>query len=81
MNNLESLKQLGEPVESWNSLIIYVISKKLDFHSKSEWKKYKKSLNKPILTKHLTDFLKNRSDLLEDVEEDQPSNYKPFKKN
>nr|CAI5839603.1 unnamed protein product [Callosobruchus analis] len=38
--HLRSLASLGKPVESWSTLLIYLITKKLDFASKGAWEEY-----------------------------------------
>jgi hypothetical protein len=35
--NMEALKMLKVPVDSWDAIIVPIITEKLDFHSKREW--------------------------------------------
>lgn len=35
--NLRALKSLNEPVESWDTLLLYIFGNKLDVYSKREW--------------------------------------------
>lgn len=72
--NLRALHILGEPTSSWDTLIIYIASSKLDFRTLREWEEHK------IKHKHLTfdifcKFLKNRADLLETIELGSNKNY------
>nr|CAI5835987.1 unnamed protein product [Callosobruchus analis] len=66
--HLKSLEQLGEQVDTWDTLIIYVIASKLDKFSLREWEKYASHLsNKPNL-KDIREFLKSRAGILEALE-------------
>ncbi|KAI8440876.1 hypothetical protein MSG28_009178 [Choristoneura fumiferana] len=62
--NLRALDTLGEPTASWDTLIIYIMSTKLDPRTLREWEEYKSDA-KTIKLKQFTSFLKNRADLLE----------------
>lgn len=67
--NLRALKTLKLPTEHWDILIIYIISNKLDSTTTREWETYRNTQNElPTLEIYLN-FLKNRSDLLETMEE------------
>lgn len=67
--NLRALKTLKLPTEHWDMLIIYIVSNKLDSISTREWETYRNTLNElPSLEQFLT-FIKNRSDLLETMED------------
>lgn len=74
LKNLRSLKNLGEPTESWDTLIIYLITSKLDFVTEREWETHKSSIlnshnqsNSRITVDDLITFLKNRADVLETI--------------
>lgn len=62
--NLRALETLGEPTTSWDTLIIYIMSTKLDSRTLREWEEHKSDL-KGIKLDDFTSFLKNRADLLE----------------
>lgn len=73
LRNLRALKSLGEPTDSWDTLVIYLAVSKLDSSSEREWENYKGSLvssfkndssTKLKLDDFLT-FLRNRADMLE----------------
>lgn len=72
LKNLRSLKQLGEPVDSWDTLIIYIIVSKLDSVTEREWKQFKnlhlKQLSDPqarLTINVLLSFLKDKAEMLE----------------
>lgn len=66
--HLRSLKQLGEQVDAWDTLIIFIVTSKLDSVTNKEWEKYKSDLTTSPTLEDLKIFLKNRADLLETVE-------------
>nr|CAI5867734.1 unnamed protein product [Callosobruchus analis] len=67
--HLRSLASLGEPVESWSTLLIYLITKKLDFASERAWEEYviSKKIISPTITDDLIKFLNQRCQLLEAI--------------
>ncbi|XP_059048264.1 uncharacterized protein LOC131843607 [Achroia grisella] len=72
LKNLRALKLLGEPVDSWDTLIIYIIVSKLDKISEREWEQYKITVLKlsadsesRLTVDTLLAFLKDRADMLE----------------
>lgn len=70
LKNLRALKTLGEPTESWDTLIIYIITSKLDSTIEKEWENYRNNLdlqtnNRVISLNDLLTFLKNKADTLE----------------
>ncbi|XP_041969194.1 uncharacterized protein LOC121726042 [Aricia agestis] len=69
LKNIRSLKILGEPTESWDDLIIFIVVSKLDPASEREWEQYKNTYYKlnteaKIHLSDLLDFLKEKADLL-----------------
>lgn len=62
--HFRSLQSLGQPVEQWDTLLIYIINNKLDFHSRKEWESSIKTNEVPNLSTFI-DFLKNKAQLLE----------------
>lgn len=40
LKNTRALKSLKEPVDSWDTLLLYIFSSKLDFNSKREWETF-----------------------------------------
>ncbi|XP_048001299.1 uncharacterized protein LOC125238053 [Leguminivora glycinivorella] len=72
LKNLRALKLLGEPTESWDTLIIYLVVSKLDSTTEREWEQYKSTLlpvsneNKTALkVDDLLKFIRDRADMLE----------------
>lgn len=68
--NLRSLQSLGEPTQHWDTLLIYIISGRLDSKTFRQWEEFKSNLDKnEIITLEMfLTFLRNRSDLLETIE-------------
>lgn len=62
--HIRALKTLGEPVESWASIIQFLIIDKLDFSSKKEWEAATLDIDHPSLC-NLFSFLEKRCQLLE----------------
>lgn len=72
LKNIRALKSLGEPTDSWDTLIIYIIVSKLDSSTEREWELHKSTLNnstkrEKISLVDLTKFLKDRADVLETI--------------
>lgn len=68
--NLRALKTLGQPVDQWDTLIIHMVSAKLDTNTILKWEEFKNiSLNDdmPSLS-DFNKFLKGRADILESVQ-------------
>lgn len=67
--NLRALKTLGEPTESWDTIMIYILVTKLDANVEKEWEQYKNtfftSSNKREKLEDLLSFLKNKADTLD----------------
>ncbi|KAL0821094.1 hypothetical protein ABMA28_005724 [Loxostege sticticalis] len=82
LKNLRALKILGEPVDHWDTLVIYIITSKLDETTEREWEQYKgTSLNQPESKKSLKvddliKFLKDRADMLETLLVSHSPSYK-----
>nr|CAI5833055.1 unnamed protein product [Callosobruchus analis] len=66
--HLTILRQLGEPTDSWSTLIIYIASNKLA----QEWQKQQFDSERPT-TNDFNEFLKSRADLLETLEHNSQS--------
>lgn len=72
--NIRALTALGQPTDKWDSLLIYLISSKLDSASKREWEKLVIERDYTTLDK-LFDFLTQRCHLLEAVQSDKKDLY------
>lgn len=70
--HVRALKTLGEPVESWDRLIIFFISRKLDINSKKQWEEKTVSVfqGNPTLSDFL-DFVSSKCRVLESVNIDK----------
>ncbi|KAJ8972213.1 hypothetical protein NQ317_018687 [Molorchus minor] len=66
--HLRALEQLKQPIDKWDTLVIYLISTKLDTSTARRWEEYKSDKNIPNLQDFKT-FLKARADLLETLEQ------------
>uniref|UniRef100_A0A6P7H0Q6 Uncharacterized protein LOC114344670 n=1 Tax=Diabrotica virgifera virgifera TaxID=50390 RepID=A0A6P7H0Q6_DIAVI len=71
--HLYALKQLGLPTESWDVLLIHIISSKFDTYTLRAWENSKTSNEIPSFNDFKT-FLKSRADLLESIEANQAEN-------
>jgi hypothetical protein len=72
LRNLRALQTLGEPVDSWDTLLIYLILSKLDATTEKEWENHKGSItgslndsNYKLKLDDLLNFLRNKADMLE----------------
>lgn len=65
---LRALKSLGEPTESWDSIIIYMVLTKVDSNTEKEWEQFKTNTGnskKQITLEELLNFLRDKADMLE----------------
>lgn len=68
--HLRALESLGQPVESWDSLIIFLCSSKLDITSRNEWEKtLVKRRELPSMDNFKT-FLNERCQIFERISKD-----------
>ncbi|XP_076247806.1 uncharacterized protein LOC143187478 [Calliopsis andreniformis] len=65
-NHLAALRSLNEPVDSWDSIIVPILSRKLDVVSLKEWEKGATGSEK-ITFKKFAAFLEERSSYLENI--------------
>ena len=63
-NHIRALGVLGESVDSWDTLIILILSEKLDSVTFKEWEEYLKSLS-AVTFSDFTKFLERQAKLLE----------------
>lgn len=68
--NLRALSQLNQPVSEWDTLLVFLISTKLDNTTLREWESVKSDIETPTF-KDLKDFLKSRADMLEMIAQNQ----------
>lgn len=67
--NLRALSTLDQPVQHWDTLIIYIMTNKLDNVTSREWEEHRNSLSDPPTLTVFINFISNRADLLETLEE------------
>ena len=76
--NLRCLESLKEPVQQWDTLLIYIVTSKLDSITRKEWEIKKKQL-KAVNFKELTEFIKSRWEILESINISRISHDKEIK--
>ncbi|XP_075976888.1 uncharacterized protein LOC142977075 isoform X6 [Anticarsia gemmatalis] len=72
--NLRALSTLGQPVQHWDTLVIYIVTSKLDQVTNREWEEHRNTLTDPPTLNIFITFLSSRADLLETLEESRSSN-------
>jgi len=70
--NIRALKSLGEPVEYWDTLLVYMFVLKLDINSRKEWETYNIKNNSGKYT-DFVNFLSEKCQILESVESNNKS--------
>lgn len=68
--NLRCLKSLGLPTESWDVLVIEIVSNKFDQKTSREWEMFRSKIDIPSLV-NLRSFLKDRADFLASMKKKQ----------
>lgn len=63
--NLRALHNLGEQIDNWDTLIIFMYSAKLDPTTCTKWEEYKSNLSSKITLDNFYDFLRKRADVVE----------------
>lgn len=73
-SHIRALESLNEPVDSWTSILRYIVIEKLDFQSKKDWEtKVVGQLDITVST--ITDFLEKLCDLLEKLDRANAKNF------
>ncbi|GJQ83979.1 hypothetical protein Trydic_g5713 [Trypoxylus dichotomus] len=67
LTHIRALTALGESTNHWDTLLIYLISSKLDTKSRQEWEFYKIAGDKPLFSE-FSSFLRKRCDILESLD-------------
>ncbi|XP_062532203.1 uncharacterized protein LOC134201451 [Bombyx mori] len=65
--NLRALKTLGEKTDTWDSLVIHLVSAKLDSPTSAKWEEFKNTFSESPSLNDFFQFLKGRSDVLESI--------------
>lgn len=63
--NLRALKTLGQPTDQWDTIIIHMVTTKLDPISSIKWEEYRNGLKELPTLDDFKAFLKTRADILE----------------
>lgn len=71
VKHLRALKNLKEPVDNWDTLIIYLISSKFDIITKREWEAKVIAENLKT-TRELSEFLSTKCQILEATNRNKP---------
>lgn len=82
--NLRALETLGQPVDSWDAIIIYMVSTKLDPVSSNKWEEHRSNLPDLPKLSQFIEFIRNRADILETTlanRSDKPENKNNFHNN
>lgn len=68
--NLRALGSLGEPVKHWDTLLIYLVTRKLDNVTYREWEQHKSRMDKEVIITFdaFMQFLRDRAVLLETLD-------------
>ncbi|KAL0870369.1 hypothetical protein ABMA27_005379 [Loxostege sticticalis] len=66
--NLRSLNTLGLPTDSWDALVIYLVSTKLDATTNCKWEEHKSTLSNLPTLDDFFQFLRNRAAILENTQ-------------
>ncbi|KAL0879208.1 hypothetical protein ABMA27_002991 [Loxostege sticticalis] len=67
--NIRALKTLNEPTEHWDTLLVYMMSNKLDAITSRNWEEHRSTLSKSPSLSQFCEFINNKADLLETIEE------------
>lgn len=70
-NNLLALKALGEPTESWDTLIVYLLTSKLDINTQREWERRMNNIQGDVSLHDIMNFLENHCKYLERITVDK----------
>lgn len=67
LKNYRSLESMGENVGEWDTILIFVLTEKLDFNSRKEWEIFSKNITSPKID-NFNEFLLQRCQHLEAVQ-------------
>lgn len=66
--NLRALNTLGQPTLQWDTLIIFMVTAKLDSNTSIKWEEHRNLLSDLPTLNEFLNFLRNRADVLETVQ-------------
>lgn len=65
--NLRALSSLGQPTDEWDTLIVFMLSSKLDGNTLVKWEEYRNTLYEVPSLDQFNKFLIDRADVLESL--------------
>lgn len=68
--HLRALESLGQPVDSWDSIVIYLVSSKLDSATRNEWERQSVKRKELPRMDYFKTFLNERCQILEKLSND-----------
>ncbi|KAL0902136.1 hypothetical protein ABMA27_000080 [Loxostege sticticalis] len=72
--NLRALSTLGQPTQHWDTLVIHMMAEKLDPLTHRQWEEHRNTLTNFPSLEIFIQFLSNRADLLETLQENKNNN-------
>lgn len=79
--NLRALSTLDQPTQYWDTLIIHIMSEKLDSVTHRVWEEHRNTLIDPPTLNTFITFLSSRADLLETLQGSKLNKIEPYKTN
>ncbi|XP_059058485.1 uncharacterized protein LOC131851942 [Achroia grisella] len=79
--NLRSLEELKEPVQFWDTLVIYIMTSKLDPATGRKWEEHRNSLDLSPTLADFFEFLRSRANILETIQHGRTDSIKLEKHN
>lgn len=67
LKHVRALNTLGEPTQHWDSILIYLISSKLDYASKRDWEKLKVDLTEKPTLNDFINYVMKKCQMLETI--------------
>ncbi|XP_047994151.1 uncharacterized protein LOC125232500 isoform X3 [Leguminivora glycinivorella] len=80
VKNLRALKTLGQPTEHWDTILVHLLTAKLDVNTNAKWEEHRNTLKEWPSLDDFRGFLSNRADILENLyrsRREKQSNHKP----
>ncbi|XP_048487283.1 uncharacterized protein LOC105396586 isoform X3 [Plutella xylostella] len=72
--NLRALASLGQPTDHWDTLIIHIMSNKLDSNTMRQWEEQKNTMNSFPSLQLFLKFISDRADLLDTLHTNKTNN-------
>lgn len=65
--NYRALESMGEKVSEWSTILLFLLSEKLDFYTRKEWENHSKNLTSTTIDDFI-DFINQRCQILENLD-------------